>query len=64
MKLMEFLRDVAVPALTLATTVGLCYLSYLLAKEGAWGAMAMVLPLIIGAGVFLEHDVRRLFLKG
>jgi hypothetical protein len=63
MSVTNVLRDVVVPAASLATALGCAFMTYKLFALGQIGAGASTLLLTAMVSIFVAHDVKRLFFK-
>lgn len=55
--------DVIVPILTSVTAIGLGYATYVIANKGIVSGAIATGALVLVCGLFLAHDVRRLFFR-
>ncbi len=61
MDLSRFIRDVVVPAASLATFVACVYFTYMMIKLGSIGGSISVGALSLCVAMFVVNDIRRLF---
>lgn len=59
----DVLRKIVLPIMTLASVVGVGYVTYLLAAAGSWPGAACTALLVVGLSYFLYVDARKILAK-